>query len=67
MERNDSKINPHIMLKQAAAKKLRLQVWTYSLGEYLYILSTNGLTLRHRKYTNNQTDDDLLEWEGKNL
>ena len=49
------------MLKQAAAKKLRLQLWTYSLGEYLYILSTNGLTLRHRKYTINQTDDDLLE------
>ena len=46
LERNDSKINLHIMLKQAAAKKLRLRVWAYSLGEYLYILSKNGLTLR---------------------
>ena len=34
LERNDSKINLHIMLKLAAAKKLRLRVWAYSLGEY---------------------------------
>ena len=55
LERNDSKINLHIMLKQAAAKKLRLRVWAYSLGEYLYILSKIGLTLRHRTYILNQT------------
>ena len=37
LERNDSKINLHIILKVAAAKKLRLRVWAaYSLGEYLY-------------------------------
>ena len=61
LERNDSKINLHIILKQPAAKKLRLQIWAYSLGEYLYILSKNGLTVRHRTSTINQTDDDLLE------
>ena len=61
LERNDSKINLHIMLKEATTKKLRLWVWAYSLGEYLYILSKNGLTLRHRMYTINQTDEDLLE------
>ena len=61
LERNDSKINLYIMLKEAAAKKLRLRVWAYSLGEYLYILSKTELTLRHRTYTFNQTDDDLLE------
>ena len=49
------------MLKEAATKKLRLQVWAYSLGEYLYILSKSGLTLRHRTYVINQADDDLLE------
>ena len=48
LERNDSKINMHILLKEAVTKKLRLRVWTCSLGEYLYILSKNGLTLRHR-------------------
>ena len=46
-EQNDSKINQHIMLKNAATEKLRLRVWAHSLGEYLYILTKNGLTLRH--------------------
>ena len=61
LERNDSKITLHLMLKRAAMKKLRLRVWAHSLGEYLYILTKNGLTLRHRTYAINQTDEDLLE------
>ena len=60
-ERNDSKINLHIMLKNAATKNIRLRVSAHSLGEYLYILTKNGLTLRHRTYAINQTDEDLLE------
>ena len=60
-ERNDSKINLHIMLKNAATKNIRLRVSAHSLEEYLYILTKNGLTLRHRTYAINQTDDDLLE------
>ena len=31
------------------------------LREVMYILNENGLTLKHRTYTINQTDDDLLE------
>ena len=62
LERNDSKINLHVMLREAATKKLRWRIWAYSLGEYLYILSKSGLTLRHRTYAINQTDDHLLEW-----
>ena len=61
LERNNSKINLHIMLKNVATKKLSLRVWAHSLGEYLYILTNNGLTLRHRTYAINQTDKDLLE------
>ena len=61
IEQNDSKINIDIMLKEAPTKKLRLRVWAYSFGEYLYILSKNELTLTHRTYTINQTDDYLLE------
>ena len=61
LEKNDSKISLHILLKEAVNKKSRLQVWAYSFGEYLYILSKNGLTLRHRTYAINQTDADLLE------
>ena len=48
LERNDSKINLHLQLKAAATKKLRFKVWAHSLGEYLYIFTKNGLTLRHR-------------------
>ena len=61
LERNNSKINLHIMLKNVATKKLSLRVWAHSLGEYLYILTKNGLTLRHRTYAINQIDKDLLE------
>ena len=43
LEQNNSKINLHIMLKNAATKKLRLRVWAHSLGEYQYILTKNGL------------------------
>ena len=61
LERNDSKIFLHLMLKEAATRKLRLRVWAHSLGRYLYILSKNGFILRHRTYAINETDDDLLE------
>ena len=56
LERNDSKINLHTMLKNAATKKLSLRIWAHSLGEYLSILTKNGLTLRHRTHAINQTD-----------
>ena len=61
LDRNYSKINLHIMLKKAATKKFGLRIWAYSLGEYLYILTKNGLTLKHRTYTINQSDDGFLE------
>ena len=61
LERNDSKINVSIQLKAPATKKLRLRVWAYVIGEYLYILSKNGLTLRYRTYAINQDNKDLLE------
>ena len=63
LERNDSKINLHILLKKAATKKFRLRICAYSLWEYLYILTKNGLTLKHRTFAINQSDDDILEWE----
>ena len=39
LEKNDSEITLSILLKPAATRKLRLIVWAYSVGEYLYILS----------------------------
>ena len=61
--RNDSKTNLAIQLKKAATHKLRLRTWTYSLGEYLYVLSRQGLILRHETYTIVHEDDDFLEWK----
>ena len=55
------KINFHILLKSAATKKLRVRIWAYSLSEYLYVFTKSGLTLNHRTYAVNQSDDDFLE------
>ena len=60
-ERNDSKINLQITLKDATDFNLKVRIWEYSLSEYLYVLSKSGLTLKHRTYTINQTDEDFLE------
>ena len=59
--RNDSKINLQIILKKAAQFNLRVRIWAYSLSEYLYVLSKSGLTLKHRTYAINQSDEDFLE------
>ena len=56
LERNDPKLNLHIQLKAAATKKLRFRVWAHSLGEYLHILTKNGLTLTHETYAINQSE-----------
>ena len=61
LERNDSKINLGIVLKNAATKKLRLRIWAHSLGEYLYILTRSALTLRHKTYSISPQDEDFLE------
>ena len=61
LERNDSKINLAIILKNAATKKLRLRIWAHSIADYLYILTTSGLTLRHKTYSISQQDEDFLE------
>ena len=61
LERNDSKINLQITLKAAATFHLRVKIWVYSLSEYLYVVSKSGLTLKHRTYAINQSDEDFLE------
>ena len=61
LERDDSKINLFIQLKNSATKKLRLRVWVYSLGEYLYVLPRQGLTLRNKTYSIAEEDDHFLE------
>ena len=61
LERSDSKINLQLTLKNTADFNLMVRIWAYSLSEYLYVLSKSGLTLKHRTYTINQSDEDFLE------
>ena len=67
LERNDSKISLCINLKNTATKKHRLRAWGYALGEYLYILGWNGLTLHCKTYSISQEDDYYLKWENNQL
>ena len=50
-----------IILKKAAQFNMRVRMWAYSLSEYLNVLAESGLTLKHRTYAINQSDDDFLE------
>ena len=59
LQRNDSKLNLKIQLKNSAKKKLRLRIWGYSLGEYLYILGKDGPTLQHKMYSITSEDNDF--------
>ena len=57
LERNYSKINLQITLKKAAQFNFRVRIWAYSLSEYLYVHSKTGLTLKHRIFAINQSDE----------
>ena len=61
LERNDSKMNLQITLKDEADFNLKVRIWAYSLSEYLYVLSKSGLTWKHRTYIINQSEEDFLE------
>ena len=59
LERNYSKLNPTIQLKSAAVKMFRLRIWVYSVGQYLYLLEKDGLTLQHKTYSITSEDNDF--------
>ena len=59
LERNDSKLKLKIELKNPATKKYMLRILGYSLGEYLYILAKDGLTLQHKTYSITSEDNDF--------
>ena len=61
LEKHDSKINLQITLKASTKYKLRVRTWPYFLSEYLYVLLKSGLTLKHRTYAINESDEDFLE------
>ena len=49
-------ITLNMMLKNVT-KKVKLKVWGYSQGEYLYVLSAQGLTMRYKTYTVTKEND----------
>ena len=49
--RNDSKVTITIETKTPLVKKLRLSVWGYTTGEYIYLQHDGSLTLKYKKYT----------------
>ena len=57
--RNNSKLTITIELKNALTHKMRLQVYRYTNGEYLYLLVDGGLTLKFKTYTIKSQDDAL--------
>ena len=40
---------------------MRLRVWGYSNGEYLYMFVDSKLTLKYKTYTIKSQDDELEE------
>ena len=62
--RNDSKLLLTIELNNPLARKMRLRVLGYSMGEYLHILLNGGLTLKDKTYSIVSQENDLEEWEG---
>ena len=59
LSRNDSKLNVTMELRNALAKEMRLRVWGYTNGEYLYMLTDGSLTFRCKTYTIKSLDDAL--------
>ena len=55
--RNYSKLNITIELRNPFAKKMRLRVWGYTNGEYLYMMTDGSLTFKYKPYTIMSLDD----------
>ena len=51
VNRDDSDLVVTVDLKNAAAKKMRLYVTAYYQGEYMYMLTKDGLVMNHKEYS----------------
>ena len=51
VNRDDSDLVVTVDLKKAAAKKMRLYVTGYYQGEYMYMLTKEGLIMSHKEYS----------------
>ena len=60
--RNDSKMTITIETKTSLAKKMRLRVWGYTTGEYIYLQHDGFLTLKYKTYTlRSQYEEHMLK------
>ena len=55
--RNDFKLKSTIEIKISLTKKMKLWVWGYTNGEYLYMLHDGSLMLKYKTYTIKSLDD----------
>ena len=51
VNRDDSDLVVTVDLKNSAAKKMRLYVTGYYQGEYMYMLTKDGLVMNHKEYS----------------
>ena len=51
VNRDDSDLIVTVDLKNAAAKKMRLYITGYYQGEYMYMLTKEGLIMNHKEYS----------------
>ena len=51
VNRDDSNLVVTVDLKNAATKKMRLYVTGYYQGEYMYMLTKDGLVMNHKEYS----------------
>ena len=49
----------NIEMKNPLPKKMRLRVWGYINGKYLYMLLDGRLTLKYKTYTIKSEQDEL--------
>ena len=57
--RNYSKLSITIELRNPLAKNMRLRVWGYANGEYLYVSTDGSLTLKYKTYIIKSLDNAL--------
>ena len=55
--RNDTELTVTTETKSPLAKKMRLRVWGYNNGEYLYLLRDGKLMLKYKTYKIKALDD----------
>lgn len=57
LRRNNINLNLYVTLKSAATKKMKLRVFEFAMGEYIYMLTEKGLTMKQKTYSRVKRND----------